>query len=199
MSTSDGTTSPVFARPAAGVAQHSQAVRLIDVEQEPVLATQRRQRGQIGEVAVHAVDALHGDEHPPVPAGVLAQEAGQIVEIVVGERAAVRAGQPDALQDAVMRQSVVQREVARAQQVSEHADVRRVPAHHGQGRRCAEMPGDLVLEFLVQRAAARRRPGWPKPTCRTGRSPRSRRRPPPGAWPARGSRSRRSRPVRPRL
>ena len=50
--------------------------------------------------------------------------------IVVRERPAARARELDAAEDAVVRQRVVQHEVARPDDVADHADVRRVAADH---------------------------------------------------------------------
>ena len=143
---------PVLHGTAAGRAQHPEAVRLVEVEQEAVPAPELDQAGQIGQVAVHAVHAFHGHQHPGMPGRQPAQEPVERGKVVMRERLAPGPGQPDALQDAVVGEFVVQREVALAQQLADYPEVGGMTAHQGECRLGAQQPGDGCLQLTVQRA-----------------------------------------------
>ena len=143
---------PVFHGTPAGRAQHAEAVRLVEVEQEAVPPPELDQARQVGQIAVHAVHALRGHQHPGMPGRQFAQQPVERAEIVVRERPAPGPGQPDALQDAVVGELVVQREVRRAQQLADDPDVGGMTAHQGEGRLGAQQPGDGCLQLTVQRA-----------------------------------------------
>ena len=73
MSTSRRIDVEVLADAAAGLPQHAQGMRLVDHQQGLVPLLQVDELGQIGDVAVHAVDALDDDQH----AAIVAAELGQ--------------------------------------------------------------------------------------------------------------------------
>jgi hypothetical protein len=128
----------VFADAAAGRTEHADAVRLVDHEQRLVLALDLDEGRQVGDVTVLAVDAFDDDQHP----AVLVTDAGeQLIErgrIVVRERPARGAGELAALHDAVVREAVVDHEVAFAEQVPDHGDVGGVSADQCHRVFCAE-------------------------------------------------------------
>jgi hypothetical protein len=92
-----------------------------------------RKRGRSGIVAVHAVDALDGDQDALVVAADFGQHGVQGLPIVVRERAALGVGMDRALDDAVVSQFVVQDQIAGAEQVPDGGLVGCVAAdeHHG--------------------------------------------------------------------
>ena len=104
------------------------------------------------EVAVHAVDALHDDEDSAEPAADRAEEVVERVVVVVGEGPPGGSGEHRPLDDAVVREAVVDDEVARFHQVPDDAHVRRVAAHQGERRLHLEEVRELLLELGMDRA-----------------------------------------------
>jgi len=71
---------------------------------------------QIGEVAIHAVEAFHGDQDALVAVARRGEEFVQFVEIVVREQAPLGARQRPANDDAVMSKRIMDDEVLRSEQ-----------------------------------------------------------------------------------
>ena len=109
------------------------------------------QRRQVGDVAVLAVDALDHDQHPAVLVAGGGEDRVEGRRVVVRERPPGRPGQLAALDDAVVGERVVDDEVARADEVPDHGDVRRVPADQRDRVVGAEQRGQLGLQLLVDR------------------------------------------------
>ena len=101
---------------------------LVDHQQGLVPLLHVDQLGQIGDVAVHAVDALDDDQHAAILAAELGQHPLGGLGVVVRERPPPRAGKDRPLDDAVVGQGVVQDEVARADEVADDRLVRGVAA-----------------------------------------------------------------------
>ena len=77
------------------------------------------------------------------------QGVGGLV-VVVGEGPPPRAGQQRPLDDAVVRQGVVQHQVAGADEVADDRLVGGMSAHEAQGRLGAQEAGDRPLQLAVQ-------------------------------------------------
>ena len=128
-----------------------------------VLALDLDEGRQVGDVTVLAVDAFDDDQHP----AVLVTDVGeQLVErgvVVVRERPARGAGELAALHDAVVREAVVDHQVAFAEQVPDHGDVGGVAADQSDRVLGAEQLRQLELQFavdgLLAGEQARRRAG----------------------------------------
>ncbi len=149
-------------------------------------------RAQVGVVAVHAVDALDGDQHAAIAVADAGEQRVERAPVVVGEAAAGRAGEPRALEDRVVGQDVVDDQVARAHQVADRRDVGRVPGDEDDRRGRAEKCGERAARDRDGSAFRRRPGGWRRRRCRSDRSRPWWRRRPPGRGPCRRSRRRRS-------
>ena len=155
----------MLADPAARPAHDAQRVRLVHQQERLVLPLQLDQPIQRREVAVHAGDALHRDQHPADLGTQRRQDALEGVHVVVRERPAAGAREPGAAEDAVVRQGVVDDQVLRAEQMAEHRDVRGVPAHQDDRVLAAQEPRQGGFQLAVDRPLAGRDP------ARRGRGP----------------------------
>ena len=135
-------------------------VGLVDHQERLVPLLDFDELRQIGEVAVHAVDAFDDDQHAAIFAARISVE--QLVErlpIVVRERPAAGAGEDRALDDAVVRQRVVQDQVAGAEQVADR------PFRSSSARRRSTIASSTPMksamaafQLAVQRLLARDQP-----------------------------------------
>ena len=119
---------------------------------------------EVGKVAVHAVDALDGDEDAPEAVADAREQRVERAPVVVRESAAGRARKPRALQDRVVGEDVVDDEVARTHQVPDRRDVGRVPRdeddRRGRAEKCGERAFELAMDLLFAGdEAARTRAG----------------------------------------
>lgn len=144
----------VFADAVAARAHDAQGVGFVDHEEGAVALLDLDEARQVGVVAVHAVDAFQHDEDAFELAALVVEDGVERFPVVVGEGQAARAGELDALQDAVVDQFVVQHQVARAEEVADGGDVGGVAADEGDGVVHAVEGGDLGFEFAVHGAFA---------------------------------------------
>ena len=105
--------------PAAG-SHRAERVGLVDVEQRVVTFLRRDEFRQVGVVAVHAIDALDRDHHAAVLRPQVAQQAIELLVVVVAEGTPARLRGVGALHDAVVGQLVIEDQVALAEQMVEH-------------------------------------------------------------------------------
>ena len=103
----------MLGKAATARAEDAERVRLIDHQPGAVALLQLDELRQVGDVAVHGIEAFDDDQRVAARAPVRAQQPLEVIEIVVpeGERLGVR--KLDAGEQAVVRQLVVQDEVAR--------------------------------------------------------------------------------------
>ena len=139
----------VLADAAPGPPHRAERMGLVDIEQRVVLFLDVDEAREVGVVAVHAVDAFDRDQHAAVAVADAREEHVERAPVVVGETAAGRAGEPRALEDRVVRQDVVDDEVARAHQVPDGRDVGRVPRDEDDRRRRAEEGRECALEVAM--------------------------------------------------
>ena len=96
---------------------------------------------------------LYTPRSPPTAAIVTAQVGQQPVDhlpVVVGKRTPVGAGEDAPLDDAVVRQRVVQNQVARPEQVAHRGFIRRVPPDEDDRVVGADEVGNRPLQLAVQ-------------------------------------------------
>ena len=151
MSTSRRSTPKCSAmpRPVAPSTPSEWASSIISSALVPVLDLDEAR--QVRNIAVHAVDALDDDQHAAVLVPVLLEQFPGGVPVVVRKRPPAGARENAPLDDAVVRQSVVEHEVARAQQVPDHRLVRGVPAHQGHRIVGAQEAAHFPFQFDVKR------------------------------------------------
>ena len=134
-------------------------VGLVDHQERLVPLLDLDELRQVGEVAVHAVDAFDDDQHAAILAADFGQQLVERLPVVVRERPAASAGEDRALNDAVVRQRVVSDQVARAEQVADRRFVRRVAADEDRSQSSTPMKlGDPLLQLAVHRLLARNQP-----------------------------------------
>ncbi len=136
----------------------AQRVRLVDIEQGVMSPLHGQQPRQIGVIAVHAVDALDGDDHPPVVAAYLAEQLVDKIEVVVWKRSPRGLRQHGSLHDAVVRQFVVQNEIVRAEQMPEDRGIDTVAAGKRHGRIDAQEGGQALVQLFDNRVIAAHQP-----------------------------------------
>ena len=76
---------------------------------------------KIGDVAVHAVDALDHQQHAAILVAVALQQIVGRLPVVVGEHSSPRAGKNAALENAVVGKGIVENQVARLHEMPNHA------------------------------------------------------------------------------
>ncbi len=148
----------VFADAAPVRAEHADGMGLVDHQEGLVLLLDLDELRQVRDVAVHAVDAFDGDQH----AAVFAAQVGQQLVDRRANRYAGRpppgAGENAALDDAVMRQGVVQDQIAGAEQVADRSFVGRMAADVDDGIFGADEFGNCPLQFAMHGLFARNQP-----------------------------------------
>ncbi len=144
-----GSDCGVFAQAPPGPAQCSERMGLVDIEHRAMLFLDGDEMRQVGEVAIHAVDAFDRDQHAAMAVADSREEHVERAPVVVGESATGGPREPCALQYRIVGQYVVRDEVSRTQQVPNGRDVGRVPGDEDDRRRCAEKRRERVLEVTV--------------------------------------------------
>jgi hypothetical protein len=136
---------------AAGLADGAEGMGLIDEEEGAVLLLELDDPGEAGLVAVHAEDAVHGDEDAldALVAG-LTEPALQVLQVVVPEGADLAAGHAAAVLDAAVGVLVQDRPVAGAEEGGDDAHVGVVAGAEDGGGVGAEERGQLPLELVVE-------------------------------------------------
>ncbi|MNV91195.1 hypothetical protein D3C71_1856630 [compost metagenome] len=59
----------MFCKPAAGLAENAERMRFVDHQPEAVFGPELQKRRQVGDIAVHRVDALDDDHDAAIVAG----------------------------------------------------------------------------------------------------------------------------------
>ncbi len=139
----------VFADAPAGLPEHAHGMGFIDHEQGLVAFFDFDEIGQIGDVAVHAVDAFDDDEHAAILMAELGEEAIGLLPIVVCKRPASGAGKDGSFDDAVVGQCVVEDQVAGSEKVPDHGFIGGMTAGEGQGVFGSQEIGDCIFQFHV--------------------------------------------------
>src|SRR5260221_9300396 len=103
-------------------------MRLVDHEEGLVALLDVNQARQLGNVAVHAVQAFDDDQHALEQAADLTQDGIEGGGIVVRKGAARRTGELDAFQDAVMDETIVHDQVLWPEQMTDRGYVGGVAA-----------------------------------------------------------------------
>ena len=129
-------------------------MRLVDVQQGVVPLLDLDEPRQVGVVAVHAVDALDRHYDPPILPAQVPQQSVELDMVIVAERSLARLRGGGPLHDAVVRQLVVEDQVARAEQVVEHRCVGAVAAGKHHGPLGADKVGQRGVEFVEDRVVA---------------------------------------------
>src|SRR5882762_2625312 len=116
----------------AGFTEDTERMRLVDHEESLVPLLDVDQARQLGNVAVHAVQALHDDEYALEQAADLAQDGIEGDGIVVRKGAPRCARELDPFQDTVMDETVVHHQVLGPEEVADRRYIGRVAAdkHH---------------------------------------------------------------------
>ena len=118
----------ILVHAAAGLADDAGAVGFIHHQEAAVLLFQGHKGGHVGDVAVHAVRALDDDQHLGEMRSVYLQDVFQRLGVIVGEGLGNGPAQPAALLDGVVRQRIVDDQIALAAEIAYHRYVGGVPA-----------------------------------------------------------------------
>src|SRR4051812_3828609 len=100
----------------AGLAQHAEAMRLIDHEPGRMPPLDLDEALQIREIAIHAVEAFVDDQHAFVAMAHRGEKVVERIEIVVWEEAPLGVRQLAAHDDTIMCEGIVDDEVLRTEQ-----------------------------------------------------------------------------------
>ena len=144
----------VFADAVAARAHDTKRMSFVDHQEGAMALLDFDEARQVGVVAVHAVDAFQHDQDAFELMALLLQDRVEGFPIGMGEGQAARAGQLDALQDAVVDQLVVQDEIAWAKQITDGGNIGRVTADKGDCVVDAVEGGDFGFEIAMHRAFA---------------------------------------------
>ncbi len=110
--------------------------------------------GQVADVALHRVDAVHHHQHAAAVVGGALQHLVELVEPVVAERPQPRPRHHHAVHDRGVVAGVADHGVARAEQRRQAAHVGLVAGGEDDRVAGAHPLGDLALELLVERRGA---------------------------------------------
>ena len=128
----------MFADAAPGFAEHAERMGFVDHQEGLVALLDVDEARQVGDVAIHAVEAFDDDQRALEVAADFAEDVFQRGRVVVVEGAAGGAGKLDAFENAVVDQAVMDDQVLGAEQ-------------RGDGRHVGGMAadeGDAVLDFV---------------------------------------------------
>ena len=131
-------------------AHGSERMGLVDQHQCLVPPLHLDELGQIGEIPVHAVHALDGDQHAAVLVPVLPQKLVRRPPVVVCKRPSPGAGKQGSLENAVVVQGILQDQVAGPEQMANHAFVGGVPGHHRDGVFGAQQTRECGFQLAVE-------------------------------------------------
>ena len=176
---------------AAARAVEADGVHLVEVGHRAVLLGDLEDLGDRGDVAVHRVDALEGDDLRPV-GGDARRAGGRGPSGRCAARSASRSGRggcPRSSRRGSARPRGSPRRAAGAPRVRERRPVRDVARGEEQRRLLAVQVGELALEQHVLVGGAGDVAGAAGAGAAARRSRRASRRAPSGAGPCRGSRS----------
>mgnify|MGYP006978591752 FL=1 len=139
----------VFVHAAAGPAEHARRVRLVDHQEAAVLLLDAHELRHGGNVAVHAVHALGDDEHLGVLIAAGAENGLERGGVVVREGAALGVGEARALVDGIVRERVIDDEIALAAEVADDRHIRGMPADENNGVLGMLPRGDGIFQLFV--------------------------------------------------
>ena len=139
----------VFVHAAAGPAEHARRVRLVDHQEATVLLLDAHKLRHGGNVAVHAVHALGDDEHLGVLIAAGAENGLERGGVVVREGAALGVREARALVDGIVRERVIDDEIALAAEVADDRHVRGMPADENNGVLGMLPRGDGIFQLFV--------------------------------------------------
>ena len=150
----------------AALAEHAEAMRVVDVEQRTVAPRHLGERDQVRPVPGHAVDAVHA--HEPGGIGFRAQQLVEMLRVLEAEAAHRGAARPRHLAAVIDRlvRPLVEEDRARGRQQRDHRHVD--VGDRGQHERVLrpEQRRQALLDLLVQhRAAEQPRPARVGPPC----------------------------------
>ncbi len=132
MSTRRGSTPKCLENALSTGAQHPEAMGVVDHQPRLTAILDLDQRGQVADVAVHAVKALGDDQNPVVLAPDGCKRPIERLHVVMGEGASLASGHDGAHDDAVMGKRIMKHEIPRSEQRPDRRDIGRMPAHKGQ-------------------------------------------------------------------
>ena len=141
----------MVADPAPLRPHRADRVRLVHVEHGVVTTLDLDEPGQIGEVAIHAVDPLDRHDDAPVFRAEVAEEAVELVVVVVAEAPLARLRGDRSLNDAVVGQFVIEDQIFGAEEVVEDRGVRAVAAGEDGRALGAEERRQLPIEVVEER------------------------------------------------
>jgi len=144
----------VIADPASLRPHRADGVGLVDIQHRVVATLHLDEPGKIGIVAVHAVDPFDRHDDAAIPGAEIAEEAVELVVIVVAEGPLPRLRGDRPLDDAVVGQFVVQDQVLCAEQVGEDRRIRAVAAGEHRRPLGAEKRGQLGVELVEEDVVA---------------------------------------------
>jgi len=144
----------VVADPAPLRPHRADRVRLVDVEHRVVTTLNLEEPRQIGEVAIHAVDPLDRHDNAPVFRAEVAEEAVELVVIVVAEAPLARLRGDRSLDHAVVGQLVIEDQVFGVEEVVEDRGVRAIATGENGRTLGAEERRQLPIEVVEERVVA---------------------------------------------
>ena len=133
----------------AGRPHGAQRVRFIDQQQRLVFLPELQEAWQFGEVSIHAVDALDGDQNAAIAVAHFGQQDVEGLPVVVGKGATRSAGEHGALDDRVMGQNVVEDQIVRPEQVADAGDVGGMAGDEDDRGRGGQESGQGLLQITM--------------------------------------------------
>ena len=150
-----GVDTAILEEPRARAAGDTEAVGLVHHQPRIVTLLESDEAREVRRIAVHAVEALDHDQRAAMLVARRLEQVLQGVKVVVGEGTALRPGQLNARDDAVVRKRIVKHHVARLQQGADGRDVGGVPAHHHDAPFGAIMSSERLFQADMARPLTR--------------------------------------------
>ncbi len=145
--------------PCPACSQHAKAMRIVNHEPRAMAFLDGDQGREIAEVAVHRIEALGHDQRPLVASPQGGKQRVERGHVIMRKGPALAARHNRAHDDAVVRQRIMDDEVARAEQGADRRNVGGVPADIGEARFSLVMASKSAFERADVRAALPQRAG----------------------------------------
>jgi hypothetical protein len=144
----------VFPKPAPFFPEDAERMRFVD--QQPSLAPllELDKADEVGDVAIHAVEALGYDEGVAGVAASFPQQEIEMVEIVVAKNYGFGRGSLGPADDAVMGQFIDEKRVVRPQDMGNRRHIGEIAADQDKRRLGADKFGDARFKMAMRRSFA---------------------------------------------
>ena len=129
------------------IAEHAEAVGIIEQQPSAVLAAQAVQAGQVGAIAIHAEHALA--RHQRAAAGILRQQRGELVILLMGKAAERSGGKRGGFLHRSVAIFVGQQHIVFAQEAEQHRLIGGIAAGKHKRALIAQPAGQKLLQRFV--------------------------------------------------